>query len=307
MLPGLAAISTSQRAASSFALYNSGSLSPRWLLLTLVPDLLGGSGSFGQPAFFATYQLAEVTSYIGILPLVAALALLARVRLRRPAPEWLVWHLVALVGIVLALGGSTPLGHLLAHLPLLGSQRLQSRNILVADTALAVLLAYWADDPLGPVSRATAGIRHRWRRWWTNPATMLALLPPVAVAVVAAIGIWWPGGTAGLARGERQRRSRGGQPGVLGRAVRPSGGRRDRPRCTRQAHVAAAAHPAHRRIRASRRDHIHAAGRCSGTSRCRSQHSCGIECRPRNPARTRELLADQAHRGARLSRPVRDL
>jgi hypothetical protein len=197
LLPGLAAISTSQRAASSFALYNSGSLSPRWLLLTLVPDLLGGSGSFGQPAFFATYQLAEVTSYIGILPLVAALALLARVRLRRPAPEWLVWHIVAVVGIVLALGGTTPLGHLFAHLPLLGSQRLQSRNILVADTALAVLLAYWADDPLGPVSRAASGIRHRWQRRWASPATVLGLLPPVAVALVAAIGIWWPRGLLG--------------------------------------------------------------------------------------------------------------
>jgi hypothetical protein len=198
LLPGLAAISTSQRAASSFALFSSGSLTPRWLLLMLVPDLLGGSGSFGQPAFFAHYQLAEVTGYVGIVPLVAAVALLARLRLRRPPPEWLVWHIIALVGIVFALGGTTPVGHILADLPLVGSQRLQSRNILISDTALAVLLAYWADDPLGAASRAARWrAARRPRRWWTDPATVLGVLPPIAVLAVVALGIWWTGGLLG--------------------------------------------------------------------------------------------------------------
>src|SRR6202041_512812 len=88
-LAGLAVVRSSQRGASSVALFTSGSLPHRWLLLMLVPALLGGSGSFGQPAFFASYNLAEVTGYVGILPLVAALALLARVRLRPRPPEWL--------------------------------------------------------------------------------------------------------------------------------------------------------------------------------------------------------------------------
>ena len=148
-IPGLAVVATSQRGASTAALFNSGSLPHRWLLLMLVPDLLGGSGSFGQPAFFANYNLAEVTGYVGILPLVAALALLGRARLRPRPPDWLVWHVIALAGIVLALGGNTPAGNLLMHVPLFGGQRLQSRNILIADLALAVLLAYWADHPFG--------------------------------------------------------------------------------------------------------------------------------------------------------------
>ena len=152
-LPGLAVVGSSQRGISSAALFNSGSLPHRWLLLMLVPDLLGGSGSFGQPAFLANYNLAEVTGYVGILPLVAATALLGRVRLRPRPPEWLVWHVMALAGIVLALGGNTPVGSLLVHLPLFDSQRLQSRNILIADLALAVLLAYWADQPLRAGSR----------------------------------------------------------------------------------------------------------------------------------------------------------
>ncbi len=196
LLPGLAAISTSQRAAGSLTLFNSGSLPPGWLLLMLVPDLLGGSGSVGQPGFFAGYQLAEVTSYVGILPLVAALAMLGRLRRRGPVPGWLVWHLIAVAGIILALGGNTPAGHLLAHLPLFGMQRLQSRNIMITDTALAVLLAHWVDDPPGAVSRTavTSAGRYRWR---ADAATVLGLLAPAAVLVVVALAVWRPGSLLG--------------------------------------------------------------------------------------------------------------
>ena len=187
-IPGLAVVATSQRGTSSVALFSSGSLPHRWLLLMLVPDLLGGSGSFGQPAFFANYNLAEVTGYVGILPLVAAFALLARVRLRPRPPEWLVWHGVALAGIVLALGGNTPAGHLLVHVPLFSGQRLQSRNILVADLALAVLLAYWADRPAGEDIRRF--LRVRGRRG-PDLETVLAAAPPLAVLAVAALGLSW--------------------------------------------------------------------------------------------------------------------
>jgi len=195
-LPGLAAVSTSQRAAGSAALFDSGSLPVRWLLLTLVPDLLGGSGSLRQPAFFAGYNLTEVTSYVGILPLVAAFALLGRLRPGREGgagrglsrwPEWVVWHLIGLAGAALALGGNTPLGALLYRLPLFGGQRLQSRNILVLDLALAVLLAYWADQP-APAPRLRRGLPGvtRGRTW---PETVLGAIPAVAVAAVAVLGL----------------------------------------------------------------------------------------------------------------------
>jgi len=190
-LPGLAAVATSQRAANAAALFNSGSLPNRWLVLMLVPDLLGGSGSLGQPSFFASYNLAEVTSYVGILPLVAAAVLLGRFRLRRRPPEWIVWHVIALLGLVLALGGHTPVGHLLVHLPLYSGQRLQSRNILVTDLALAVLLAYWADQPLG--QRAQRFLRARgWRR--IDPETALGVLPPLAMIAVVVTGLCWGAG-----------------------------------------------------------------------------------------------------------------
>jgi hypothetical protein len=190
-LPGLAVIGTSQRAVSTAALFSSGSLPHRWLLLMLVPDLLGGSGSFGQPSFLASYNLTEVTGYVGIVPLVAATVMLGRLRLRPRLPEWAVWHVMTLVGLILALGGNTPLGSLLVHLPLFGGQRLQSRNILVADLALAVLLAYWADHPLS--ERSQQFVRARGRRR-SDPETVLGILPPLAVIAVVGLALSWGAG-----------------------------------------------------------------------------------------------------------------
>jgi hypothetical protein len=218
-LPGLAAISTSQRGTGSVALFATGSLPDRWLLLTLVPDLLGGSGSLGQPGFLGDYNLSEVTSYVGVLPLVAAFALLGRARFAvaaRRLPEWLIWHVLAITGIVLALGGDSPLGTILYRLPFYGGQRLQSRNILVLDFALAVLLAYWLDRPFP--ARARAGLRHvrfAWPTRFTHSApltwfvpltwfhrrgrraraeTILGVLPPVAMIVVTALALTWGAG-----------------------------------------------------------------------------------------------------------------
>jgi hypothetical protein len=222
-LPGLAVIGTSQRAGASLELFSSGSLPARWLPLMGVPDLLGGSGTLTQPSFFASYNLTEVTGYAGILPLVAAFALLARLPLRRllawlrprrraraprerlaasaglatsdlagrprpQVPEWLAWHVMAVVGVALALGGNTPLGSVLAQLPFYGTQRLQSRNILVLDVALAVLLAYWADDPFPERLRRLA------RRVPLD--AVLGAVPAVAIVAVVAGAAW----SAGLVR-----------------------------------------------------------------------------------------------------------
>jgi hypothetical protein len=185
-LPGIDTVAASQR-TGSLGLFSSGSLSPRWLLLMLVPDLLGGSGSFGQPAFFAGYNLAEVTDYVGILPVVGAIALLGRIRLRQRPPEWLVWHLVALAGIVLALGGNTFLGHLLAHIPLYGGQRLQSRNLMEVDLALAVLFGYWVDGWLSArIRRSSRPVGER----RLDADTMLGLVPAVAMLAIVIIGLW---------------------------------------------------------------------------------------------------------------------
>ncbi len=55
-LPGSMAVSTSQRAANTYALYGSGSLPWRWLALAFVPGVLGGSHSFGSAGWIARLQ-----------------------------------------------------------------------------------------------------------------------------------------------------------------------------------------------------------------------------------------------------------
>ena len=176
--PGSTAVQSSQRAVPTTPLFDSGSLATKWLLLSVVPNLFGGSGSFGEPTFFAHYNLAEVTGYVGIRP--------ARGR-RSPSSRSFggvsasrngsIWHVIAVAGVVLALGGNTLLGPVLRHMPLFGEQRLQSRNIMIADLALAVLLAYWVDDVDRPPPPARAklpsprrllGRRSPARRWWRS-------------------------------------------------------------------------------------------------------------------------------------------
>ncbi len=143
-LPGLVFASQSQRSGSSYAFFITGSFPPKLTTLTVVPYLLGSYGRFGLPLYRGQYNLAEVSSYIGILPVCAAFAMLTRPWRSRRASEGLgVWYLLIAVGLVLSFGGYTPLGHLLAHIPIYGQQRLQNRNMVMVDIGLAVLFAYW--------------------------------------------------------------------------------------------------------------------------------------------------------------------
>lgn len=192
-LPGVTAVSTSQRALNTYALYGSGSLPWRWLGLAFVPGVLGGSGSFGTAGWLTGYNLPEVMSYVGLLPVAAAFGLLGTVR--RRLPDWFVWYVVAAVGVVLALGANTPLGHLLVHVPLFGSQRLQSRNIALTDLALVVLLAYGVDHLLDrvPDDGRGAGVRGR-RRF-----AAAALVPLVGAVALGVSGVVSPEALARLA------------------------------------------------------------------------------------------------------------
>jgi hypothetical protein len=121
--------------------------------------------------------------------------LLSRFRLRPRLPEWAIWHAIALAGVVLALGSNTPVGNVLVHIPLFGDQRLQSRNVLVLDVALAVLLAHGADQLARerhvrdtgrfpgyfPVRRTASGV-------------LLGVLPALATVTIVVLAYTWGAG-----------------------------------------------------------------------------------------------------------------
>ncbi len=195
LLPGNALQSQSQRAAHTYWYFTSGSMNKSLTVLLLDPLLLGGA--HGAPLSYAgTYNLSEISGYVGILPVMAAVGLLARRHRRHPeARQWWIWYVIAVVGVVLVWGGFTPIGHLERLIPLYNRQRLLSRNWMEVDLALVVLFAAWVDhmllSPAPSPAEAQRGGRLRW-----PPDVVLPLLPVVAVVVLQVMlvagGPWLP-------------------------------------------------------------------------------------------------------------------
>jgi hypothetical protein len=183
LLPGLAFLHASQRGSSGYAFFAFGSLPLRLLPLQAVPYLLGGFSQLNLlPDYAGTYNLPEVTGYVGLLALVALISI----------PFWRqakytrlnAWLVMVLVGLILALGGETPLGHLLARVPLYGSQRLQSRNLAILDLGLAGTLACWLDAVVTAPQRGVVRARAQLER-------AVSLVPVVVVVSVVAVAVVW--------------------------------------------------------------------------------------------------------------------
>lgn len=155
ILPGAQTVLTSQRADVGTSFLTAGSLDGGQLLTLLAPHLLGG-GPIGLRSYVGSYNLGEIDAYPGMLALVATAALATR--WRAPGAErWRVWYLVGGLGLLVALGKATPLPHLLAHLPVIGSSRLPSRALVLYALASSALLGHWANGVLDPSPRPPPG------------------------------------------------------------------------------------------------------------------------------------------------------
>ena len=196
LLPGWRFITQSQRSTISYSFFGAGSLPVRWSSMLLDQTILGGNGVLHQPSFFANYNLPEVTGYTGILALVALFGFgsrLTRRGWRGPERSYVIYVVLVVVGLFATWGSFTPLGHVFQYIPLFGSTRLQSRNIILVDLGATVLLGWWLDR-LEARDWAGAGVGGRGRLVTLAPAgaaAVLALAMMVAgTSIVTHLGAW---------------------------------------------------------------------------------------------------------------------
>ncbi|MGA7834985.1 MAG: hypothetical protein WCA31_07210 [Acidimicrobiales bacterium] len=185
LLPGWAFINFSERSQVNYSFFGAGSLALRWTALLLNPDLFGGNGAFGQPGYFVNYNLAEVTGYVGVLALIAGAAFFTRLTRRGwkgGDRDYVIYVVLGIIGLLATWGSFTPFGHLFRAIPLFGSTRLQSRNIILVDFPLAIALGWWFQRVRdAEVERAGLGRRSLW----------LTLFPGVAAAALAVALLGW--------------------------------------------------------------------------------------------------------------------
>lgn len=185
LLPGWSFITYSQRSQVSYAFFGAGSLAVRWSALFFSPDIFGGNGAFGEPSYFVNYNLTEVTGYVGVLALMAVFAFFARFTARGwrdGERDFTLYVVVIVIGLLATWGSFTPLGHVFRAIPLFGSTRLQSRNVILVDLGLSILLGWWLQRVQdNERERAGLGVRSRW----------VTLAPVIVVTLSSLAFIVW--------------------------------------------------------------------------------------------------------------------
>ncbi len=157
-LPGAIFQASSQRGRANYTYFVSGSLEKALTVLLVDPFILGTGHTYPR-LFFGAWvaNLPEVASYMGILPLVGVLALLVKKHRQYRRDQGLfVWYLIGALGLVLAWGHFTPLGHIFFDIPFYNAQRLINRNLMEVDLAIAILFAFWLNTlfSTAPVPKA---------------------------------------------------------------------------------------------------------------------------------------------------------
>jgi len=139
LLPVAELAAASNRAEIDVDYFLSYSLNLRDAIQLLFPMLWGSHG--GAP-YGVTYFGGETHAgqgYSGALSLMLATAVLL---LRKHRRQTLFWVVVAVAALLLAMGGSTPLGHWMYQVPGYNMFRVPSRNLFELVLALSVLSAF---------------------------------------------------------------------------------------------------------------------------------------------------------------------
>lgn len=138
LLPTLELLRESMRSDASYDFFTSFSLPPHFLWTFFAPYVVGGGdGQLFRAPYVGPAYYAEYVGYVGLATI--ALAIVA-VALQRDARSKF-YAVVALVGLILALGWYAPFGFykLIYAVPLLNLFRVPARHLMEVEFALAVL------------------------------------------------------------------------------------------------------------------------------------------------------------------------
>jgi hypothetical protein len=162
------------------------------LAMLVAPDAFGNAAAatYWPASRFGPY-FHEIYAYVGLLPLLLVPVALLRCRAARP------YGLLALVALLVMLGGNTPLYRLLYELPGGELLRAPARAGLVLDLALALLAAFGLDALRDAAS--TAARRRVRLAGLLAPGAALALGAVVGLVIAARAGHVLPAAGRGLA------------------------------------------------------------------------------------------------------------
>ena len=192
LLPSLELALQSQRAGGLDAeFFASFSLHPAYLLLLVSPFLLGDP----YPRLSV-----ELVGYVGILPLLLAVAALG---LKRKGQVWF-FGLLALLSLLLALGHWNPLYAYLLRVPLFNWFRVPARFLLWFTLALALLAGWGAQAIVERLADSGRGRLWVWAAAWAALLGALALSDSLRATEWLRFWRYWPlalallAGTVGL-------------------------------------------------------------------------------------------------------------
>jgi hypothetical protein len=166
----------SLRSAASYDFFTSFSMPRRFLMTFFAPYVVGGGdGNLFRAPYVGPSFYAEYVCYVGLATLALALLTLFFQRDART----IFWALVAVIGLVLALGRYAPLdfNRVVYALPILKLFRVPARHLMEVEFALAVLAGR------GLTVVMTAPDRARTLRWVAGVGALLTVVTCLAITL----------------------------------------------------------------------------------------------------------------------------
>lgn len=167
------------------------SFSPASLIGWLLPMLFGQrTPNFFPQAYWGPSHQVEQFGYVGILPLVLAVAGL-RVGWRQDAQRR-PWVVMGVLALLLALGLYGPVCPLLYWIPGSSLFRCPARGLLLVNLALAALAAITIQDLEARFTPARVRLRATLQRWTRQPLALAVLLvaAPLLLVLIAVPVMW---------------------------------------------------------------------------------------------------------------------